>query len=65
MMDCVVSAPGDHTLPEEPLAVSTTLSPVQKVVEPPAVMVGVGSGLTVTISSAEVAGHPALSTVTE
>lgn len=40
------------------LAVSVTLPPVQKVVGPPAVMVGVGADPTVTGVFADVEEHP-------
>ena len=64
-MDCVV-APFDqrYELPE--LAVSVTLLPAQNVVGPPAVIAGVGVGLTVTAVAADVALQPlAFVTVTE
>jgi hypothetical protein len=44
----VVAPPGLHTLPVALLLVSTTLPPAQKVVGPPALIVGVGLALTVT-----------------
>ena len=43
-------------MPED--AVSVTLPPVQKVVGPPAVMVGVGAVPTLTAVLAEVEEHP-------
>ncbi len=46
----------DHWLPVALLDVSVTLPPVQKVVGPPGVIVGVaGIGLTVTVVAAEAA----------
>ena len=49
-MDWVVAPPGVQTLPVVALEVSTTLPPVQKVVGPPGVMVGVaGLALTITV----------------
>ena len=58
VMLCVV-APVDQTLPVADEEVSTTLPPAQKVVVPPAVIVGaVGIGFTVTVVPAEVAVHP-------
>ncbi len=61
----VVAPPGLHTLPEPLLLVSTTLPPAQKVVGPPALIVGVaGTGFTVTVVPALVALHPLLVTVT-
>jgi hypothetical protein len=54
VVDCVV-VPFDQRFPEAAEDVSTTLPPVQNVVGPPAVTVGVGgSGLTVTVVVAEV-----------
>ena len=54
-MDCVV-APVDQTFPVADEEVKTTLPPVQNVVAPPAVIVGVvGNGFTVTVVAAEVA----------
>jgi len=62
---CVVAPPGDQTLPVALLEVKVTLPPVQNVVAPPAVMVGVaGFVLTVTVVAAEVDEHPPLVTVT-
>jgi hypothetical protein len=53
-MDTVVW-PVDQTFPKGALEVSTTLPPEQKVVGPPAVIVGVGGvGLRVTVTGAEV-----------
>jgi hypothetical protein len=65
LIDCVV-APFDHAYVYPAGAVSVTLPPVQNVVGPPAVIVGVvGFGLTVTVVAAEVAAQPlALDTVT-
>jgi hypothetical protein len=64
-MDCVV-APFDQRLPEAEEEVNVTEPPVQNVVGPPAVIVGVaGLALTVTTVAAEVAEQPApLVTVT-
>ena len=59
VMDCVVAPPGVQTLPVAELEVRTTLPPAQKVVGPPAEMVGVaGLALTVTTVGAEVAVQP-------
>lgn len=65
-MDCVV-APVDHTLPVADEEVSVTEPPEQKVVGPPAVIVGVaGFAFTVTVVVADVAEQPEpLVTVTE
>lgn len=65
-MDCVV-APVDHTLPVADDDVRITEPPAQKVVEPPAVIVGVaGFAFTVTVVVADVAEQPEpLVTVTE
>ena len=65
MIDWVV-APVDQTLPLAEEDVNTTLPPAQKVVGPPAVIVGVaGSGFTVTVVPAEVAEvQPAVVTAT-
>lgn len=55
VMVCVV-APFDHSQESAGLAVSVTLPPAQKVVGPPAVMVGVAAGgLTVTVIGLEAA----------
>lgn len=54
---CVV-APVDHKYPAAALDVNVTLPPWQKVVGPPAVIVGVGFGFTVTVVADEVAVHP-------
>ena len=52
-MDCVV-APFDQRFPVADDEVSVTLPPVQKVVAPEAVMVGVaGNALTVTVVAAD------------
>jgi hypothetical protein len=52
-MDCVVS-PVDHVFPEAEEDVSVTLPPVQKLVGPLALIVGVaGVGFTVTAVAAE------------
>src|ERR1043165_8246006 len=56
-IDCVV-APFDHAYDEAEDAVSVTEPPAQKVVGPPAVIVGVGSGLTVTDGAEDVALRP-------
>ena len=54
-MDCVV-APVDQVLPDAEDEVSTTLPPEQKVVGPPAVIVGVeGTAFTVTVVPADTA----------
>ena len=64
VMACVV-APLLHRLPIALLLVRTTLPPEQKVVGPPAVIVGVvGVGLTVTLVVALVALHAPAFTVT-
>ena len=56
VIDCVVAPPGDHTLLVALLEVKVTLPPAQKVVGPPAVIVGVvGVGFTVTTVAVEVA----------
>jgi hypothetical protein len=53
VMDCVVS-PVDQRLPVVDDEVKVTLPPVQKVVGPPAVIVGVaGMGFTVTVVPAD------------
>lgn len=58
VIDCVV-APVDHVFPVAEEEVKVTEPPEQKVVGPPAVMVGVaGVALTVTTVAAEVAEHP-------
>lgn len=50
----LVVAPVDQLYPELRFDVSVTLLPVQRVVDPDAVMVGVaGSGLTVTVVASE------------
>ena len=55
VIDCVV-APVDQRFPLAEEEVNTTLPPAQKVVGPPAEIVGVaGSGFTVTVVPAEVA----------
>ena len=65
---CVVSPPGDHKYDVEVGAESITEPPAQKVIGPPAVMVGVeGNGFTVTVTG-ELAGleqPAALVTTTE
>ena len=62
-MDCVVS-PFDQMLPVIAEEVRVTLPPAQKVVGPPAVIVGTaGVGFTVTVVAAEVALHPETVTV--
>jgi hypothetical protein len=59
VMLCDVAPPGLHTLPVALLLVSTTFPPAQKVVGPPAAIVGVaGSGFTVTLVAALVALQP-------
>lgn len=59
----VMIVPSDfHWFPLGELLVSVTLPPAQKVVGPPAEIVGVaGGGLTVTVVAAEVAAQPAAS----
>ena len=65
LIDCVV-APFDQAYDAPLLAVSVTEPPAQNVVGPPALIVALGSGLTVTLVGAEVALQPlALVTVTE
>ena len=57
MIDCVVE-PSDHVFPEALDDVKVTDPPEQKVVAPPAEMVGVeGIGFTVTVSRLDVAVH--------
>ena len=56
-IDCVV-APLDQRYEVAALAVSVTLPPAQNVVAPFAAIVGVGSGLTVTLVAALVALQP-------
>ena len=59
VMDWVVAPPGLQTLLVALLEVRVTLPPAQKVVGPPAVMLGVaGRGFTVTTVGAEVAEQP-------
>ena len=53
-----VVAPLDHRYEDPALEVSVTLPPAQNVVGPPALIVAVGSGLTVTDVAAEVAEQP-------
>jgi hypothetical protein len=57
---CAVDPPGLHTLLVALLEVNVTLPPVQKLVGPPAEMVGVvGAGFTVTTTgTAEAELHP-------
>ena len=63
-MDCVVS-PVDQVLFVAEEDVSTTEFPSQKIVAPPAVIVGTaGIGFTVTATSAEVSEHMPSVTVT-
>ena len=65
MIDCVVAPPGDQTFPLAEDEVKVTLPPEQKVVGPPAVIVGVaGVGFTVTTVPAEVVEHVPLLTLT-
>ena len=64
VMDGVV-APLDQVLPIALEEVKTTEPPAQNVVEPLAVIVGVGMGLTVTMVGVEVAVQFSLETVTE
>ena len=64
MIDCEVS-PELHKYAAPALAVKVTLPPWQNVVDPLAVIVGVGNGFTVTTVEVDVAVHPsALVTVT-
>ena len=64
LIDCVV-APFDQVFPVVEEEVKVTEPPAQKVVGPPAVMVGVaGSGFTVTIVAADVDEQDPLKTVT-
>ena len=64
VIDCVV-APVDHVFPVAEEDVNVTLPPEQKVVGPPAEIVGVaGAGFTVTAVPADVALHVPLLTVT-
>ena len=51
----VVSPLGAHNQPVPALAVRVTLPPSQKVVGPLGVMVAVGSGLTTTVTTPDVA----------
>ena len=62
-----MAPPGVQTLPVGLLEVKVTLPPEQKVVGPPAVIVGTaGSGFTVTVIALEAAdAHPPLFTTTE
>ena len=65
VMACVV-APVDQSQELPEFAVSVTLPPEQKDVGPPAVIVAVAAGLTVTAVAADVALQPvAFVTVTE
>jgi len=59
-------APFDHKLPVEAEDVSTTLPPAQKVVGPPAVIVGAaGAGVTETVTAVELGEeHPPASLTT-
>src|SRR5947208_3262453 len=57
VMDCVV-APVDQRYDDALDDVSVTLPPAQNVVGPSAVMVGVGSGFTVTVVTEDVALQP-------
>ena len=61
LIDCVV-APFDHEYALPLDAVSVTEPPVQKVVAPEAVIVGAGSGFTVTAVAGDVALQPFAST---
>ena len=63
MVDCVV-APFDQVFPDTAEEVSVTEPPLQNVVPPPAVIVGVGRGLTVTTVAVEVNEQLPLFTVT-
>jgi hypothetical protein len=57
VIDCVAE-PSDHVFPEEEEDVKVTDPPEQKVVGPPAEMVGVaGASFTVTVSGLDVAEH--------
>jgi hypothetical protein len=65
VIDCVV-APFDQVFPVAEDEVNVTEPPAQKVVAPPAEIVGVtGSGFTVTVVAADVAEHVPFDTVTE
>lgn len=57
-------APLLHVLPATALEVKVTLPPWQKVVGPPAVIIGDGLLFTVTVTGAEVPLHP-LASVTD
>jgi hypothetical protein len=57
VIDCVV-APFDHRYVAAGLAVRTTLPPLQNVVGPDGLIVGMGFGFTVTTVSADVMEHP-------
>jgi hypothetical protein len=64
-MDCVV-APFDQVFPVAEDEVKVTEPPAQKVVGPPAVIVGVaGSGFTVTVVAADAEVQPLAETVNE
>ena len=67
VIDCVVCPPGDQMLSVALLEVKVTLPPEQKLVGPPAVIVGVvGAGFTVTLIVLEAAeAQPPLFTTTE
>ena len=62
-MDCVVEL-FDHVLPDELEDVRVTEPPEQNVVGPPAFIVAVGNGLTVTVVGLDVALHVPLDTLT-
>lgn len=65
IIDCVV-APVDQVFPLTAEDVKVTELPAQKVVEPPAVIVGTaGSGLTVTVVDADADEQPFAETATE
>ena len=64
-MDCVV-APFDQVFPVADEEVRVTEPPAQKVVGPPAVIVGAaGSGFTVTVVAADAEVQPLAETVNE
>jgi hypothetical protein len=64
VIDCVV-APFDQVFPVADEEVNVTEPPAQKVVGPPAIMVGTaGSGFTVTVVAADIDEHGPFETVT-
>ena len=64
-MACVVSPVGDHKNESTGAAVKMTESPAQKLVGPLAVMIAVGTELTVTVSGADAPPQPVVSVVTK